>query len=122
MDVVALVAVTARLVAGKWAGFAARLIIAIAPSAQRFAHDARPFALATCLLTAATLLKVLASRGSQRWLWAAYSLCLALSGLVLPATLAAIPGHSVLITRANLHQQNVSDRSCCFHRQFLFSA
>lgn len=105
MGVAVLVAMTARLVAGKWAGFAAGLIIVMAPSAQRFAQDARPFALATLLLSAATFLLVLASQGSRIWPWVAYSLSLALSGLVLPTTLAAVPAHLVLIGRANMDRQ-----------------
>ena len=96
------IAVTARKLAGPRAGVAAGLLVAISPAAQRFGQEARPFALATMLVSFATLALVVGSRTDRRLPWVMYSLLMTLSVLVLPTTLVLVAGHAVILWKRPL--------------------
>ena len=93
-----LVALTANRLAGRYAGFAAGMMFALAPGIARYGQEARPYALPTALVALATLALVVAMDGGRRRWWVVYGLALGAATLVLPISLAAIPAHAVIVT------------------------
>ena len=94
---VLLAAVTARRLSTPRAGFAAGILVLLAPGVQRYAQDARPYALGTLLVTLATYALVLAVQSGRVWPWALYAASIIGVGLVLPVGLAVLPAHAVLM-------------------------
>lgn len=92
------VAVTAKKLGSTRAGLAAGLVLAMAPGVSRYAQEARTYAVPLALVAASTLLLVLAMRGTSRRWWVAYSIAVALGGLVLAVTFAVVLAHAVLLT------------------------
>jgi len=92
------VVLTAHRLAGRYAGFAAGMMFALAPGVARYAQEARPYALPAALVALATLALVLAMGGASRRWWFAYGIALGAAALMLPVSFAAIPAHAVIIT------------------------
>lgn len=94
---VAAVAVTARILTNRRGGLAAGLLMVMAPGIERYAQDARPYALGTLFVTLATLFVVVGMNRSSRWPWVVYTASVIGIGLVLPVGLAVLVGHAVLL-------------------------
>lgn len=97
LGAIAAIALTARFIGGPRAGAAAGLLVAISPATQRFGQEARPFALATLLVSSATLALLLGSRSNRTVPWVIYSVLMTLAVLVLPTTLVLVAGHAVIL-------------------------
>jgi len=93
----AFVALTARRLAGPKAAIFAGLIFAMAPFVQRYAQEARVYALATALAALATWIFVLATQQSSRRLWVGYALSLAAATIFFPLSLAVVPAHGLIL-------------------------
>jgi len=104
--VIVLASLTARMISTKLAGLVAGFLIAISPAAQRFGQEARPFALAALLITAATFLLILAQERGSWPRWAGYTITMTASVLVLPTTLVVFPAHAILLTRRPIRWAN----------------
>jgi mannosyltransferase len=95
------VALTTRiglLLGGTRVALAAGLLLVATPSVDRYAQEARGYALATALVALATALLVqLAERAPSRLLWVSYSACLLAMGVVAPYALVVVPSHLVLL-------------------------
>jgi len=96
------IALTAGKLAGPRAGVAAGLLVAISPATQRFGQEARPFALATMLVSFATLALIVGTRSDRKLPWVTYSVLMTLSVLVLPTTLVLVAGHAVILWKRPL--------------------
>jgi len=102
------------MISTKWAGLVAGFLIAISPAAQRFGQEARPFALAALLITAATFLLISAQERESWPRWAGYTITMTASVLVLPTTLVVFPAHAILLTRRRIRWAN--------YRSWLFAS
>jgi mannosyltransferase len=91
----AVVAFTARRLAGNLAAVAAGTIFALIPAVSRYGQEARPYAFAVCLSALATLalLRAVERPGWRRW--AAYALAIAAAGASSLVTLSLLAGHAV---------------------------
>lgn len=96
-----------RRLTNRWGGFAAGLMLALSPGVQRFAQDARPYAIGLLFVCLATLLLVIATSRQSRFIWLSYSLTLAALGLIAPIGLAVLVGHAVLIGQRPLWNRNL---------------
>jgi mannosyltransferase len=92
------VALAARRLTNARGGFAAGLVLALSPAASRYSQEARVYAAATAAIALATLAFVAATQHDRRSWWVTYSLSLALAGLILPVSFAAIPAHAAILT------------------------
>lgn len=90
-------AFTARRLSNRWGGFAAGLLLALAPGIQRYAHDARPYALGVLLVCLATMFLAIGTTSPSRWPWVGYAASIIGIGVVLPVGLAVIPAHAVIL-------------------------
>lgn len=91
------VALTTRLLSNQKAGFAAGVLMALAPGIQRYAQDARPYAIPIMLVAISTLMLTVLVRRQSVGLWVAYGASIAAAGAVLPVSLAIIPAHVTLM-------------------------
>ncbi|TWJ26102.1 mannosyltransferase [Micromonospora endolithica] len=92
-----LTAVLGARLAGFRAGLLAGLLFAVLPGTSRYGQEARPYALATLLAVAATLLLVAASRRPGAARWVAYALVVAALGLVHLVALTLLAAHAVWV-------------------------
>jgi len=96
-------ALGSRLVSPR-VGLLAGVLFALLPVTSRYAQEARPYALTTFFAVLATLLLTRAFDRPKFWRWTAYTLAVALLGVLHPVALALLAGHgfAVLLTRARL--------------------
>jgi mannosyltransferase len=102
-----LVAATARRLSTPLAGLAAGLILAIAPGTQRYAQEARVYAIGLAFVTLATYALISATKDDHRRWWVLYASALAAGGLLLPVTFAVVPAHFVLLYRRPFWNQTI---------------
>ncbi|MGH3459490.1 glycosyltransferase family 39 protein [Aeromicrobium sp.] len=95
------VAVLGTRLANPRVGFTAGLLFAVLPVTSRYAHEARPYALAICLAVFATLVLVESCSGRQRRArvarFAPYALLVALLGLVHAVALSLLVAHLAMV-------------------------
>ncbi|WP_162907366.1 glycosyltransferase family 39 protein [Allorhizocola rhizosphaerae] len=90
----------ARRMVSQAAGIVAGVICAALPSLMFFANTARPYAFAFLFATLSSLLLLIAVR-SPRWpYWAAYGLCLALTGIFHLVALSVLSAHVLILAIA----------------------
>ncbi|MEU4568069.1 glycosyltransferase family 39 protein [Micromonospora sp. NPDC023956] len=89
-----LTAVLGERLFGTRAGRLGGLLFAVLPSTSRYAQEARPYALATLLAVAATVLLVAALRRPGRGRWAAYAGVVTALGLAHLVALALLVAHA----------------------------
>lgn len=92
-------AFAARVMTNRWGGLAAGLMLTLAPSAQRYAIEARPYAFGLALVCLASMFLVLGTHRRSHWPWLGYSITIAAAGLVVPIALASLAGHALLVCR-----------------------
>ncbi len=96
-----LVAVAAKQLAGRRAGFTAGVLFALMPGVSRYGQEARSYALVTALAAAATLALIRAlPPPASRKRWLAYGLLVLPMGILHPVSLAILAGHAVIVGRA----------------------
>ncbi|SCL13333.1 glycosyltransferase family 39 protein [Micromonospora inyonensis] len=79
--------------AGRWGG----LLFAVLPSTSRYGQEARPYALATLLAVAATVLLVAATQRPGRGRWVAYAGVVAALGLAHLVALTLLAAHALAV-------------------------
>ncbi|MEV0330031.1 glycosyltransferase family 39 protein [Micromonospora echinospora] len=90
-----LTAVLGERLFGTRAGRLGGLLFAVLPSTSRYGQEARPYALATLLAVAATVLLVTALRRPGRGRWAAYAAVVTALGLTHLVALALLAAHAL---------------------------
>jgi len=90
-------AVITKNLMNKWAGLAAGIIIAISPASQKFALQARVYALAVFILTLALYFLIKAITRNHTKFWVFYSVTLVLGGVMAPFGLVVIAGHFIFL-------------------------
>ncbi|MFI6229375.1 glycosyltransferase family 39 protein [Micromonospora echinospora] len=90
-----LTAVLGERLFGTRAGQLGGLLFAVLPSTSRYGQEARPYALATLLAVAATVLLVTVLRRPGRGRWAAYAAVVAALGLTHLVALALLAAHAL---------------------------
>ncbi|MFH8407083.1 hypothetical protein ACH4FX_20140 [Streptomyces sp. NPDC018019] len=87
-----------RLLGGRRLGLYAGLVLAVLPTASRYAQEARSFAfvMAVAVLATGVLVKILSSRARGRWL-AAYAVLIALLGWFNLIGLLLVAAHAVTV-------------------------
>jgi len=97
---VALVALLGKRVSNRLTGFLAGVLMALVPSTQFFAHEARPYALGAFLFTAATLCLAHALHQKAWRPWILYGVVMLLGAAVFPIGLVVLPTHLLLVLAA----------------------
>ncbi|XTZ14848.1 glycosyltransferase family 39 protein [Micromonospora echinospora] len=92
-----LTAVLGERLFGTRAGRLGGLLFAVLPSTSRYGQEARPYALATLLAVAATVLLVTALRRPGRRRWAAYATVVTALGLTHLVALALLAAHALAV-------------------------
>ncbi|WP_239162532.1 glycosyltransferase family 39 protein [Paractinoplanes rishiriensis] len=91
------VALLGRRLWGNRAGLFGGLLFAVLPVVSRYGQEIRGYALATLFATVATLLLIEALDRARWWLWVAYGLAVALTGLSHLLALLVLAGHLVIV-------------------------
>lgn len=91
---------------GPRTGLLAGLLFAVAPSTSRYGQEARPYALATLLAVAATLLLVRALRQPTWRRWSGYAATVAWLGLLHLVAASLVAGHAVAVWLAWRHRRD----------------
>ncbi|MFD0686675.1 glycosyltransferase family 39 protein [Actinomadura fibrosa] len=94
------VAALGRRLVSLLGGLLAGVLYAASPFADRYAHEARPYAIATALAVLATLLLVRAVETGTWRRWGLYGAALALLGAVHLFALLVVPAHLVALAGA----------------------
>lgn len=93
---------TAARLAGRRAGLAAGLLLVLAPSIQRYAQEARAYAIPAMFIAIATYILVVAlQRKSTLPLKVSYGVSILLAGIIQPAALAVLVAHGYLAFSTN---------------------
>ncbi|GLY22992.1 hypothetical protein Misp04_27240 [Micromonospora sp. NBRC 101691] len=95
-----LTAVLGERLFGTRAGRLGGLLFAVLPSTSRYGQEARPYALATLLAVAATVLLVTALRRPGRGRWAAYAAVVTALGLTHLVALTLLAAHALAVRGA----------------------
>lgn len=104
------VAVIAKNLLNRWAGLAAGLIVAVSPASQKFALQARVYALAAFLFTLALYFLIKAIAANQKKSWVLYSITMVIAGILAPFGLVVLIGHFIILITTNNHDPQTFKR------------